>query len=85
MSSAKYKFESNLLKLSESTDFDTAKTEWITIPRENEEGNALCLCQHRIKNINYMCNTRTNKIITITDYYFIQLLYIFHFISCQGF
>ena len=65
MSSAKYKFETNLLQLSESTYFNTAKTEWITIPRETEKGNELCLCQHRIKNINYMFNTRTNRIITI--------------------
>lgn len=65
MSSAKYKFETNLLQLSESTDINTAKTEWFRIPRETEKGNKLCLCQHRIKNIHYMINTRTNRITTI--------------------
>ncbi len=64
MSSATYKFEANLLKLSESTDFTNAKKEWIRLPRE-EKGNKKCLCQHRIRNINYMFNTKTKRIIPI--------------------
>ena len=62
---AKYKFEKNLLRVSlEQINIDTAKKEWKLFHEENDS-NGLCICQHHIKNINYLYNIKTKNIIMV--------------------
>ena len=62
---AKYKFEKNLLHVSlEQINIDIAKKEWKLFHEENGS-NGLCICQHHIKNINYLYNTKTKNIIMV--------------------
>jgi hypothetical protein len=56
---SKYKFDNNLLKLSSSKDLSEAKKEWHEVSREErDENTGVCICQHKIKNIIYMCNKK---------------------------
>ena len=63
----KFKFETNLLKVSESKDFETAKKEWQFIFKETRnERNGLCICQRcKLKHVNYMYNVKTQHTIIV--------------------
>ena len=63
---SKYKFDNNLLKLSSNKVLSEAKKEWHEIySEERDENTGTCICQHKIKNIIYMCNKTTNYIIGV--------------------
>jgi len=58
--SKSYQFEKNLLKLSNSTTFNEAKNEWYFIDKDKSDiCNKLCICNHKVKNINYFYNIIT--------------------------
>ena len=60
MTEGKYKFDINLLQLSNSKDINIAKTEWFEVYREyRKEYTGLCICQHTLKNIIYMYTALT--------------------------
>lgn len=64
--SAKYNFDENLLKASESDVLEDAKQEWELLcsdKRENQDGQ--CICQRKVKCINYMFNPKTNNTIIV--------------------
>lgn len=63
---AKYAFDSNLLKLSMNKEIELAKKEWIVIRKDktpNKDG--ICICQHTIKNIVYCYNINTKRYISV--------------------
>lgn len=61
---ASYKFNTNLLKLSVSDDIEEAKTEWEFITSlKKEDTNNLCICQHKVKHINYFLNRQNQNTI----------------------
>ena len=66
MTEGKYKFDINLLQLSNSKDINIAKTEWFEVYREyRKEYTGLCICQHTLKNIIYMYNKFTKYTISV--------------------
>ena len=66
MTKPKYKFDENLLKLSQSEDLQIAKKEWREIYREKRIDNSgVCICQHTLKNIIYMYNIFTKYTIIV--------------------
>ena len=58
--SAKYNFDTNLLKASSSSNIDDAKKEWVVLIKEKIEDNALCICQRKVKIVTYLFNTKTH-------------------------
>lgn len=60
---AAFKFNDNLLKSSLAQDVDVAKTEWEFFITEKCDEKKLCICQHRIKNVNYFFNKLNGNII----------------------
>lgn len=64
-SNAKYKFEENLLKASHSKTFDEALKEWKLILKtvEPPDSKRLCICQRKVRNINYMYNIKNQNTI----------------------
>ena len=65
---AKYNFDENILKLSKSNNLNEAKREWYVILKETRaynETSLVCICQHKIRNIIYMYNKNTQKIIIV--------------------
>ena len=63
---AKYKFNTNLLKASQSINLEDAKKEWKIIYEEKrEENDGLCICQRKVKNIIYMYNIKTQNTIIV--------------------
>jgi hypothetical protein len=59
-------FNKNLLGLSDSTDIEEAKQEWYFICREDrDDATGTCLCQHKIKHINYLYNKKTKKSVCV--------------------
>ena len=63
---AKYKFNTNLLKASKSINLEDAKKEWKIIYEEKrEENDGLCICQRKVKNIIYMYNIQTQNTIIV--------------------
>ena len=66
MSSSKHKFNENLIKLSQSNVLDEAKKEWLFIYDEKrKKQDVLCVCQHKVKNANYMYNIKTKHTIIV--------------------
>jgi hypothetical protein len=66
MVEGKYKFDINLLQLSNSKDIKIAKTEWSEVCREyRKDYTGLCICQHTLKNIIYMYNKFTKYTISV--------------------
>ena len=61
----KYKFNENLLKASSNkTDVEQAKEEWRLIIKKTEPTNDnLCICQRKVKHINYLYNIKTQHTI----------------------
>ena len=58
---SKYNFDTNLIKASYNKDLCDAKKEWMSIGKDTrEEQDGLCICQHKVKHINYMYNMKTN-------------------------
>jgi hypothetical protein len=63
---AKYAFDSNLLKLSMNKEIELAKKEWIIIQKEKlQTKTGICICQHTIKNIVYCYNKYTKRYISV--------------------
>jgi len=61
-----YKFETNLLELSNSKSVDIAKKEWFDFYDEQRlKLDRQCICQRKIKNVIYMFNILTKKCITV--------------------
>jgi hypothetical protein len=61
-----YKFDIHLLELSQNKDLETAKKEWEVIYIEKRaDKTGLCICQHTIKNINYVKHRFTKQIIHV--------------------
>jgi len=60
---AAFKFNDNLLKSSFAQDVDVAKTEWEFFITEKCDEKKLCICQHRIKHVNYFFNKLNGNII----------------------
>jgi hypothetical protein len=61
-----WNFNQNLLHLSENTELELAKQEWVMICREDrDEMDRLCICQHKIKKVTYMYNQNTCHVITV--------------------
>jgi hypothetical protein len=58
--SAKYNFDTNLLKASSSKNIDDAKKEWVILLKEKIKENALCICQRKVKIVTYLFNTKTH-------------------------
>jgi hypothetical protein len=58
--SAKYNFDTNLLKASSSPNIDEAKKEWVILLNEKIKDNALCICQRKVKIVTYLFNTKTH-------------------------
>jgi hypothetical protein len=59
-----YKFNDNLLKLSKSTLLEDAKKEWYLIETcKTESYENICICQHKVKHLNYMYNIITKHTI----------------------
>jgi len=55
-----HKFNENLLQLSKSKNLDEAKNEWYLIDKHTAETNDnTCICQHKVKYLNYMYNIET--------------------------
>jgi len=66
MAELMYKFDRNLLKLSENQDLELAKQEWREVYKEKRpQQDGLCICQHNIKHIVYMFNIKTNYTICV--------------------
>ena len=64
--SSSYKFKQNILKASNSSEFEDAKKEWIFIYKESrEEQDRLCICQHKIKYTVYLYNIKTKLTISV--------------------
>jgi hypothetical protein len=64
--SNKFKFDQHLLELSESTEIEPAKQEWVKICNHTREDNdQLCICQHYIKHVTYLYNEKTHHVITV--------------------
>lgn len=61
---AKYKFDTNLLALSENKDVDMAKKEWHFVTKDKVESEQ-CICQRKISNVIYMWNHVTGKSIAV--------------------
>ena len=63
---ARYKFEDNIFKLSETKDITQLPDEWEFIIRdESDEGH--CICNRKIKYVNYFYNYKTYKYIMVGD------------------
>ena len=63
---SKYKFNSNLIKASESKDIKEAKNEWQLIWEEKrEDDDRQCICQRKVKNVIYMYNIKTKNTIIV--------------------
>jgi hypothetical protein len=59
-----YKFNTNLLKLSVSDELDEAKKEWEFITKlTKHDSKNLCICQHKVKHINYFLNRKNQNTI----------------------
>ena len=53
-------------KLNSDADMEEAKQEWYFICREDkDDATGTCLCQHKIKHINYMYNKKTQKSVCV--------------------
>jgi len=63
---AKYKFEMNVLALSECKNINDALKEWILIKQVSNEkkgdNSCLCVCQHKIQNVYYIANIKTREL-----------------------
>lgn len=63
---AKFNFEANLLKLSDSDDFVKAIKEWNFIYKEKyEHQDNTCVCNHKVKNCIFLYNKITKKTIIV--------------------
>lgn len=63
---ARYKFKQNLIELSDSTTFLPAIREWeIIMDEKRPELDRLCICQHKIKYVTYMCNLKNGNLISV--------------------
>ena len=63
---AQHKFNSNLIKLSQTNIFENAKLEWFYITTASlDKPDGICICQHTIKHVIYMFNIYTNHIIMV--------------------
>jgi len=63
---AVYKFNNNLLKLSNDKNIDNALMEWQYICNDEKTDQfGLCICQHKIKNIYFMYNKITKNTISV--------------------
>lgn len=63
---AKYNFEANLLKLSDSDDFVKVIKEWIFIYKKKcEHQDKTCVCNHKVKNCIFLYNKITKKTIIV--------------------
>ena len=61
---ASYKFNTNLIKLSTSNNIEEAKKEWEFILSKTEaSNNEICICQHKVKHINYFYNIKNGHTI----------------------
>ena len=59
-----YKFNENLLKLSSHDNLNDAINEWYLIDTiKTETNDNICICQHKVKNLNYMYNIITKHTI----------------------
>ena len=58
-----FKLEPNLLKLSHSNNIDEAIGEWKRFKQDKVHTEKVCICNRKIKNINYMYNPITKKFI----------------------
>lgn len=58
--SAKYNFDTNLLKASSSPNIYDAKKEWVVLLQEKKDNDALCICQRKVKIVTYLFNTKTH-------------------------
>jgi hypothetical protein len=61
-----YRFKSNLLDASYSSNYDIALQEWkeVTIEKRDER-DRVCICTHKIKNVHHMVNSENGKMIQI--------------------
>jgi hypothetical protein len=62
---ASYKFNKNLLGLSNSKVLDQAKKEWDLLDRSKYEESKKCICQHKIKYCNFYLNNINGNMIIV--------------------
>lgn len=62
---ASYKFNKNLLGLSNSKVLDQAKKEWDLLDRSKYEESKKCICQHTIKHCNFYLNNINGNMIIV--------------------
>ena len=63
---ASYKFKQNLLKASESQNFEDAILEWHFVDHDTLElGEISCICQHSISHVYYLYNIKTRLTIVV--------------------
>lgn len=66
MAKSERKFNLNLIALSVSKDLETAKEEWRFILKEKrEKSTGLCICEHKLKNLNYILNIKNSNTICV--------------------
>jgi hypothetical protein len=58
-------FYSNLLELSQNEELEEAKKEWIFLKEDHSEEKKLCLCNHKLQNIQFYFNKKTHHIVVI--------------------
>ena len=63
---ARYKFEENIFKLSETKEVAKLHDEWEFI-NNDERDDGHCICNRKITHVNYFYNIKTNKYIMVGD------------------
>lgn len=58
-----FKFNDNIIKCSISENIDEAKKEWGFIIEEKSDISRTCICQHKIKKVNFFFNKNNGSII----------------------
>lgn len=71
MSSSKLVFHENFMNffqkpnISQNTDFEKGKHEWISICNTTEPTMYSCVCGHKVKNITYLFNEKNQNIVSV--------------------